>query len=133
MSFHLKFFKSCLPQILLRPFLNTLPRIFLRIFFFKALARHKSVDHLRASQPHLKLNDGVYHTKTHSRDQHTSMHIRALPKTITELSVLGTTMLKKIVVTASISGMEFDFEVTKLNATVLKESKKTIIENFTST
>lgn len=42
-------------------------------------------------------------------------------------------MLKKIVVTASISGMEFDFEIIKLNATVLKENKKTIIENFTST
>ena len=41
-------------------------------------------------------------------------------------------MLKKIVVTASISGMEFDSEVTELNATVLKESKKIIIENFTS-
>lgn len=91
------------------------------------------MDHLRASQPHLKLNDSVYHTKTHSRDQHTSMHIRALPRTITELSVLGTIMLKKIVVTASISGMEFDFEIIKLNATVLKENKKTIIENFTST
>lgn len=61
------------------------------------------------------------------------MHIRALPRTITELSVLGTIMLKKIVVTASISGMEFDFEIIKLNATVLKENKKTIIENFTST
>ena len=90
------------------------------------------MNHLRASQAHLKLNDGVYHAKTHSRDQHTSMHIRTLPKTVTELSILGTTMLKKIVVTASISGMEFDSEVTELNATVLKESKNIIIENFTS-